>query len=109
MVRDPAIEKMQAALIIWIENHNRKRGSVIRNYSERLYEYFEDPDYEQSNGAFQASECWSHRCLKQTKLYFFGKHCTTNCLFQNEKIHLWLWGTKRELHCCFVPIHQDNV
>lgn len=48
IVRDPAIEKMEVALSLWIEDRNQKRvplsGPLIREKAKRLYAHFKEPD-----------------------------------------------------------------
>ncbi|GBP89339.1 Tigger transposable element-derived protein 1 [Eumeta japonica] len=48
IVRDPAIEKMEVALSLWIEDRNQKRvplsGPMVREKAKRLYAHFKEPD-----------------------------------------------------------------
>ena len=47
MVREPAIEKMEVALALWIEDRNHKRvplsGPMVREKEKRLYAHFKEP------------------------------------------------------------------
>lgn len=65
IVRDQAIEKMEVALSLWIEDRNQKRvplsGPLIREKAKRLYAHFKEPGDEPTDGKFQASEGWFNK------------------------------------------------
>lgn len=73
IVRDPAIEKMEAALSLWIEDRNQKRvplnGPLIRDKAMRLYAHFKEPGEEHTEGRFQASEGWFNKFKMRQSLH----------------------------------------
>uniref|UniRef100_T1HBU1 HTH CENPB-type domain-containing protein n=1 Tax=Rhodnius prolixus TaxID=13249 RepID=T1HBU1_RHOPR len=56
IVRDPAIEKMEVALPLWIEDRNQKRvplsGPMVRVKAKYLYAHFKEPDGSCSDNLF---------------------------------------------------------
>lgn len=60
IVRDPAIEKMEVALSLWIEDRNQKRvplsGAMVREKAKRLYAHFKEP------GGSCGGECTDGGC-----------------------------------------------
>uniref|UniRef100_A0A1A9UZY1 Uncharacterized protein n=1 Tax=Glossina austeni TaxID=7395 RepID=A0A1A9UZY1_GLOAU len=75
IVRDPAVEKMEPALSLCIEDRNQKRvprsGPMIREKSNRLYAEFTEPDGscsgEGTDGGFEASEgCFNKFKVRQS-------------------------------------------
>lgn len=73
IVRDPAIEKMEAALSLWIEERNQKRvpltGAIIREKAKCLYAHFKEPGDERSRAGFQASGGWFHKFKVRQSLH----------------------------------------
>uniref|UniRef100_A0A1A9USL2 HTH CENPB-type domain-containing protein n=1 Tax=Glossina austeni TaxID=7395 RepID=A0A1A9USL2_GLOAU len=77
IVRDPAIEKMEVALSLWIEDRNQKRvplsGPMVREKANRLYAHFKGPDGscsgECTDGGFQASEGWFNKFKVRQSLH----------------------------------------
>lgn len=77
IVRDPAIEKMEVALSLWIEDRNQKRvplsGPLIREKAKRLYAHFKEPDGscsgECTDRGFQASEGWFNKFKLRQSLH----------------------------------------
>uniref|UniRef100_A0A2A4JVK0 HTH CENPB-type domain-containing protein n=1 Tax=Heliothis virescens TaxID=7102 RepID=A0A2A4JVK0_HELVI len=77
VVRDPAIEKMEVALSLWIEDRNQKRvplsGPMIREKAKRLYAHFKEPGAssggECTDRGFQASEGWFNKFKMRQSLH----------------------------------------
>lgn len=77
IVRDPAIEKMEVALSLWIEDRNQKRvplsGPMVREKAKRLYAHFKEPGGscggECTDGGFQASEGWFNKFKVRQSLH----------------------------------------
>ena len=75
IVREPAIEKMEVALALWIEDRNQKRvplsGPMVREKAKRLYAHFKEPggSGECTDGGFQASEGWFNKFKVRQSLH----------------------------------------
>ncbi|XP_026470953.1 tigger transposable element-derived protein 1-like [Ctenocephalides felis] len=75
IVRDPAIEKMEVALSLWIQECNQKmvplNGPMVREKAKYLYTNFKEPDGsgEYTDGGFQASEGWFNKFKARQSLH----------------------------------------
>ena len=77
IVRDPAIEKMEMALSLWIEDRNQKwvplSGPMVWEKAKLLYAHLKEPGGsgggECTDGGFQASEGWFNKFKVRQSLH----------------------------------------